>query len=356
MPRPIGFRKNLEREEEKEEKKEEIIRPIGFLRNKELSLSEQIDYLIDMKYGVEQTICLVAEKLSDAYYRMLSIDDEYRALCAEIKKIKKMKKFKELIHQAKQWAREEEEATLELAKVYKSIGFCEYITGKKQDGVKNLSLGIMTLLCLENTNEALEEIKTVASLASHEKTENAERILKSLFKEMVDSGHPQAMIEAAAALVKFYKKNEMYKEAADVYGSVLTVCQTNLHNKEIAEMYTQIVLPEFIKLKKKAGENVMSSLFIAFDDMYHIAARNIELVYFERLREIAKEIANAINGQTPEEMLEIVEKFRKYIGLFEKRKLVYDIEEQEFFIDGIKNFLKENEKLIKKLEGLSKNK
>ncbi|MEM4336191.1 MAG: hypothetical protein QXL47_03315 [Candidatus Anstonellales archaeon] len=348
----IGFGR---RGEVAEERKGPISRPIGFARKGELSLSDQISRIIDMGGAPEETICLVAEKLADAFYEktalgILLISDEYRALGEEIKKIKNMKKFRELIKDTKKWAEEEEEASEELAKVYKSIGFCEYIRGRKKDGVKYMSLGIMALLSLDKVEEALSEIKIVKSLASYESYEKAERILKTLFKEMVDSQHPLAIIEAADALADFYKQNEMYKEAADAFGSILLIYQTNLENRDIAEVYTNRVLPEFIELKKIAGENVIPSILVAFDDMYHVAARNSEIIYLERLREIIKVLVNEMDGETSEETEEILERFKNYVELFEMRKTQYKISEKEFYIDGIRNFLKEIRKTRQQFE------
>gem|GEM_PF-2155997 len=350
--RPIGFGR---KEEVSEEKTGPPIRPIGFAREKKYGLSEEISHIINMEFGPDETISLVAEKMADAYYEavavgMLSLNDEYRALEAEIKKIKNMKKFRELIKEAKRWAEEEEEPSPELAKVYKSIGFCEYVTGRKKDGVKDMALGIMTLLSLDKTEEAIQEIKITASLASNEKYEKAEKVLKTLFKEMIDSQHPRAIIEAGNAFAEFYKENEMYREAADVFGSILLTYQTNLANKEIAEIYTNRVLPAFVECKKKAGEDVIASILVAFDDMHHVAARNADLVYLERLREIIKVLVNEINGQTPEETKEILERFGNYVELFRMRKKQYKIAEEEFFINGIMDFIKYKRDLRQKFE------
>lgn len=345
--KPIGFRRGEETNEEKGGSVKSI-GPIGFLRQKKYTLSEEIEYIIDMKFGPEWTIESVAEKMIDAFNKMTApraqgINDQYDALKwelkREIRKIGKMNEFKELVKEVKKLIDETEEPTKELAELYKNVGMCEYIIGKKKLGVEDLSCGIITLLCIDKLEEASEEIKNVVSLSAKEKYKDSERVLKTLFMEMVNSQHPYAMTMAGVALASFYEQNKQYKEAADVCGKILIVCQTNLENEELVEIYTDRVLPAFIKYKKKASEDVLPSLFIAFDDIYHIAARNLKLTYLEKLREIIKIIWNEKNRQTPEEINEMIERFKNYVKLFNVRKKIYIIGEDEFFIDEIKNFL-----------------
>lgn len=358
----IGFRRSEETTGEKNHSVKSIM-PIGFLRQKKYTLSEEIDQIIDKKFDPESTIHLVAEKMIDAFNKMTApraqdMNDQYdalkRELKLEIRKIGKMNGFKELVKEVKKLIDESEEPTEELAKLYKNVGMCEYIIGKKKLGVKDLSCGIMTLLCIDEVEEASEEIKNVVSLSAKEKYKDSEKVLKTLFKEMVDSQHPYAMTMAGVALASFYEQNKQYKEAADVCGSILIVCQTNLQNEEVAEIYTHRVLPAFIEYKKKAGEDVMRSLFIAFDDMYYIAARKSELRYLERLREIIKimwnEKWNEKNRQTPEETKEMEKRFEEYVELFNMRKKMYIIGEHEFFVDEIKKFFENKRKASQKFE------
>jgi len=347
MRRPIGF--GREEEGEGGAKKEGGVGPIGFLRPREYSLSERIERIIDQKYPIEGAIESIAKELEDAYNKALKKEDEYLAFESEIKKIKKMRKFKDVVKQAKTHI-ENEEASEELANVCKHVGFCEYMTGQKEKGVEDMCLGIITLLAIEEEEKAMKEIDGVVSLASREKDGNTEKVLKKLFEEMVDSHHPNAIIVAGNALAEFYKENGEYTEAANVFGKILLFYQTNLSDDYIAELYTDKALPAFIECKKKAGEDVIPALLVAFDDMHHVAARNIALVYLERLKEIVKLLVGEREEAKPEERKEIDARLSQYVELFRMRKQQHKIGEEEFFINEINKILKNKKKVRQMFE------